>query len=927
MTFNNAINASLSSMNDSSRRTSIVSGNISNTDTNGYKMIESKGQSIVNAQSGSVGGVMSHTRQLIDSQGDVEKTNIATDLAIDGNGFVIVTDGFNASGNPKEIYMTRDLSFRKDSTNRLVNAAGYYLLAWGVDANENLPQTKSLLSSLGAVNTTQWVSEASATTEIEFGANLRSDESVVGGGVKTLDIMNAGVTGSRYNFALAPTDIIYPNSANNMTQGEGIEVTIGQADGTKETRKIIYGGFAETYAFIDSANDLVAGVSGQLATDNITLQYGTNSLSVTRGAGATNRAVLENMAFQINTNTPSTDGLTARVVNLNGSSLLMVSPTNISQSVTFSGNLSFRNKVGLDDAKNIASFSPDSEGITVARFSTTKQLSDALNNIGITSTVNYSEAVGSTITMQAAAPVAFNNYQPLGKGSDFLSEFGLKAGYLESLYDPYNSTRNMSSGNIQSHFSQNITIFDSMGNQQNLMVAFLKKDINRWAVEVYANDKQAVSIPGRTDGLLMAGDVVFDGKGHFSSIQPSTQYSYTKDVGAITSPLGATAGQTFTVNVGATTHSFTYGPLIASTTSVSGSATGYTGTSGDTLNITIGSSTYNIARGSGATNLAVLENMADQINATTGSDAAIAQIIYDPLLLQYHMNIRAADTTKAVSFAQTGTVGTDIGITSANNIAANSFESLAELEEQINSTTGPNAIHAEVVTGSVKNTYQLRINPVNSNFYMTFGGTTAAISTPLGTGAVDSISHALGLQDTSAARMLTGLDQSLTINWSNVIGANPNTIKFNWGSFGGTDGLGQVSGNYSVKKSDQNGISTGNLTGIQIDQDGWIIASFSNSMTRKIYKIPLGDFANPNGLIALPGNVYMIGTDSGPLNLKEAGVDGAGRFVSGALEGSNVDIASELTKLIFAQRQYQASSKVINVVDKLLEDLVHRTFN
>ncbi|MCE2993627.1 MAG: flagellar hook-basal body complex protein [Alphaproteobacteria bacterium] len=927
MTFNNAINASLSSMNDASKRTSIVSGNISNTDTNGYKMIESKGQSIVNSQSGNVGGVISHTRQLIDSQGDVEKTNIATDLAIDGNGFVVVTDSFNANGNPKNIYMTRDLSFRKDATNRLVNASGYYLLAWGVDANENLPQAKSLLSSLGDVNTTQWVSEAAATTEIVFGANLRSNESVVAGGVKTIDIMNSGITGSRYNFALAPTDILYPNAANNLTQGEGLEITIGQSDGTKETKKIIYGGFAETYAFTDSANDIVAGVSGQLATDNITLQYGTNSLSVTRGAGTTNRAVLENIAFQINTNTASTDGLTARVVNLNGSSLLMISPTNISQSVTFSGNLSFRNKIGLDDSKNIASFSPDSEGVTVARFATTKQLSDALNNIGITSTLNYSESVGATITIQAMSPVAFNNYQPLGKGSDFLSEFGLKAGYLQSLYDPYNATMNMSSGNIQSHFSQNITIFDSMGNQQNLMVAFLKKDVNRWAIEVYANDKQSVNIPGRTDGLLMAGEVVFDGKGHFSSIQPCTQYAYTENMGSMSGPLGATAGQTLTVNVGVTAHTFTYGSMIATTSNVSGAGTGYTGTATDTLDITVGSTTYNIARGNGANNLVVLQNIADQINATSGSDAAIAQIIYDPLLLQYHMNIRAADKTKSVSFGQTGTVGTNLGITSANNIAENSFESLAELAAQINETTGPNAIHAEVVPGSTKNTYQLRINPVNSNFYVTFGGTTSTIAAPLGTGSVDSIANALGLQDTSEARMLTGIDQALNINWSNVIGANPSNIKFDWGSFGGTDGLGQVSGNYSVKKSDQNGISTGNLTGIQIDQDGWIIAAFSNSMTRKIYKIPLGDFANPNGLVALPGNVYMIGINSGPMNLKEAGMDGAGRFVSGALEGSNVDIAGELTKLIFAQRQYQASSKVINIVDKLLEDLVHRTFN
>lgn len=929
MGLNSAINASLSSMNESSSKVNVVSGNISNTDTTSYKGSESYNQSLVGASGTSSGGVSSISRQLIDQAGDMSRTGVGTDLAIEGQGFVIVVDSFDENSKPRNLYVTRDMSFRKDNTNRLVNASGYYLMAWGIDANGKLPETKSLVSSLESVDVTQLVSEASATTTVKFGANLRSEESVTGGGVANINIVNRTPKTSALNAYLAPDDIIYPNATNSLTKGEGLTLTITQVgDATAQTTKqIVYGGFADTMTFINSNNDLTTAVGGQLSTDQITIQYGNNSLNVTRGAGTTNLAVLQNIADQINNNTPSTNGIRARVIDVNGSTTLLISPTNINQSVNFTGNIGFRNALGLDDTKNIPSFSPDANGVVVARFATMKQFADALSNAGLSADVNYNEAVGVNIAVKSANPVAFNNYQPLGKGSDFLAEFGLSKGYLRSEYDPYDSTQNIAGGKFSSQFSQNITIYDSMGNQHNLMIGFVKTNVNEWGVEVYSTDKQAVDIPGRTDGLLVAGKVTFDGKGHFNSIERVTQYSYSKDVTSPEALLGCTAGQTLNVVVGSTTHSFTYGSMIASGSAVSPSGTTLVGTAADTLDITVSGTTYNIARGAGTTDYDVLINMRDQINATSGPSSIHADVIYDNNSLQYHLNIRPSDSTLAVSFAQTGTIGTNLGITGADDIIANSFNSIYDLVEQMNATQGPTAIKAEVVSGSATGTYKLRIEPVNSNYYLSFSGSTANINAPLGTGMATTISAALGLNDTSSSAQLTGLDEELTINWANTIGAEPNKITFGWGNLGGTDGLGQVSGNYSVKNASQNGVSTGNLTGISIDSDGWIIAAFSNSMTRQIYKIPVADFPNANGLKALPGNIFMISQDSGPLNLKEAGIDGAGTFVAGALEGSNVDIASELAKLIFAQRQYQSSAKVINVVDKLMEELVHRTFS
>lgn len=920
--FNSALNSSLSSMDASARRTAVTSSNIANANTNAYKRFEVCASGIV-SQGGMVSGVDTSTRQLVDTQGEFCRTDTSTDLAIEGEGFAIVTDGFN-NATPKDIFVTRDLSFRKDNSNMLVNASGYYLLAWSVDANGNLPTTKSLLSSLNGVNVFQWTSQASSTTEVDFGANLISQQSVVGNSVGNINIINRGIKPSPINAYALSTDMLYANPINSLTEGEGIELTIGQPNGQSAvTKKIMFGGFAQTFSFINSATNLTTAVGGQLAGDTVQLSYGNQSISVTRGTGATNREVLQNIADQINANSPSSNGVQAQIFDLGTTTQLYIAPTNINQSLIFSGTAAFRNQLGLDDSKNVAAFTPDVQGVTIGRFSTLKQLCTVLNSAGVSATINDDEAIGANITLLSSSPIAFNNYQPLGRNSDFLTEFGLPQGYMPSTYDPYISGKNMASGGFNSHFSQNITIYDSMGNAHNILLAFIKTGVNQWGVEVYAVDPLAVNIPGRTDGLLMASTITFDGAGNFSSILAAPQYSYSSPTLVPNLPLGATAGQTFTVGVGSSSYSFNYGNLIANSSLLTAAGVGLAGVAGDTLDITVGSTTHNIARGAGTTNIDVLNNMAAQINQTIGPDAICAKIMSNTLTGQIWLDIRAADSTQAVTFAQTGTIGTNLGITAADNIASNSFQSLYELAEQINTTQGPTAIRATVIPGGPNNgSYVLKVAPVNSSFYMSFGGTAGAINPPLGTGSSQTIASALGLNNTLPAQQLVSINQPLTINWSNIIGANPNVIDFNWGTFGTASGMGQSSGTYSILKANQNGVSTGDLTGVEIDKDGWVTAAFSNSLTRKIYKIPVGDFANPNGLTQMPGNVFRISSTSGPLNLKEAGLNGAGTFVPGALEGSNVDLGKELTSLIFTQHVYQGSAKIMGVTDKLLDHLM-----
>jgi flagellar hook protein FlgE len=156
-----------------------------------------------------------------------------------------------------------------------------------------------------------------------------------------------------------------------------------------------------------------------------------------------------------------------------------------------------------------------------------------------------------------------------------------------------------------------------------------------------------------------------------------------------------------------------------------------------------------------------------------------------------------------------------------------------------------------------------------------------------------------------------------------------NLAGINWGN--GSDlqdftfdisGFTQLSGEYNVISSRQNGAELGLRTGVSIDKDGYVTAQFSNGQSTKIYKLAIATFANSNGLNELTGNVWRESDTSGNFNLREAGSGSAGVINSGALESSNVDLADEFSRMIITQRAYSANTKVISTADDMTEELL-----
>ena len=127
----------------------------------------------------------------------------------------------------------------------------------------------------------------------------------------------------------------------------------------------------------------------------------------------------------------------------------------------------------------------------------------------------------------------------------------------------------------------------------------------------------------------------------------------------------------------------------------------------------------------------------------------------------------------------------------------------------------------------------------------------------------------------------------------------------------------------TIAASTQDGHSAGTLQAFSLGADGTITGSFSNGLKQAIGRIALASFTNPAGLEKAGGSLFRTTVNSGNAQVGAAGTGGRGGLAGGALEMSNVDLSSEFTNLIIAQRGFQANSRVITTSDEVLQELVN----
>ncbi|MBD3162137.1 MAG: flagellar hook-basal body complex protein [Candidatus Eisenbacteria bacterium] len=139
------------------------------------------------------------------------------------------------------------------------------------------------------------------------------------------------------------------------------------------------------------------------------------------------------------------------------------------------------------------------------------------------------------------------------------------------------------------------------------------------------------------------------------------------------------------------------------------------------------------------------------------------------------------------------------------------------------------------------------------------------------------------------------------------------------GTAGETGGVTAFGGRTTLSVSGQDGSAAGELVNATIDSTGRLVGVYSNGSVEVLGRVAVASFRNAGGLADAGGGGYVPTAGSGEPTVAFAGAE-RGRIVSGALEGSNVDISRELTNMILAQRGFQASARVIMTADEMLRE-------
>jgi len=137
------------------------------------------------------------------------------------------------------------------------------------------------------------------------------------------------------------------------------------------------------------------------------------------------------------------------------------------------------------------------------------------------------------------------------------------------------------------------------------------------------------------------------------------------------------------------------------------------------------------------------------------------------------------------------------------------------------------------------------------------------------------------------------------------------------------NGITQRGSSFSVNAIQQDGYTTGRLTGVSVDATGVISGTYSNGLIESLGQIAVANFNGIDALQQKGGATWGETVASGPALLGTPGAAGFGRVESNALEASNVDMTKELVHMITAQRNFQANAKTISATDQLAQTIIN----
>jgi flagellar hook protein FlgE len=148
-------------------------------------------------------------------------------------------------------------------------------------------------------------------------------------------------------------------------------------------------------------------------------------------------------------------------------------------------------------------------------------------------------------------------------------------------------------------------------------------------------------------------------------------------------------------------------------------------------------------------------------------------------------------------------------------------------------------------------------------------------------------------------------------------------MSFSWNLSGTGSAVTQTASASNVASATQDGYTSGSYQGFSVDGNGIVEASFSNGQKEVVGQVAVATVANQQGLQATNNTAYLATLASGSAVIGTAGNAGRGIIEGGALESSNVDVSTEFSALIVAQRAFEANSKTVTTFDQATQEAIN----
>lgn len=195
----------------------------------------------------------------------------------------------------------------------------------------------------------------------------------------------------------------------------------------------------------------------------------------------------------------------------------------------------------------------------------------------------------------------------------------------------------------------------------------------------------------------------------------------------------------------------------------------------------------------------------------------------------------------------------------------------------------------------------------------------SASSNPVLPGTVGNIGTATGSVTTPGYSS----NGAAALSFVTDFGSGPQSIQVSLGNYGQTNGVTQFAGTqYQLSSLTQNGVPPGSFASVAMQTNGDVVVNYNNGQSRTIAQIPVVTFNSPDSLQSQNGQAFTATLTSGAPTANATNTNGAGTLVTNSVEGSNVDIAAEFSKLIVAQRAYSANAKMVTTADDMLTQTI-----